>query len=54
MEKSQSEPWIGVTRFALLYENPLKGHVWVQGRLTKTNVRKKNQKCKRQTFTSSG
>ena len=36
--KSLSEPWIGVTRFELLHTNPPEGHVWGQGRLTKTVV----------------
>ena len=34
-DKSLSEPWIGVTRFELLNNNPPEGHMWVQGRLTK-------------------
>ena len=37
-EKSSSDPWIGVTRFALLNKNPPEGHLWVQGRLTKKQV----------------
>ena len=36
--KSLSEPWIGVTRFELLHRNSPEGHVWGQGRLTKTQV----------------
>ena len=30
-----SEPWIGLTRFALLNKNPPEGHMWVQGRLAR-------------------
>ena len=37
-DKSLSEPWIGVTRFAPLNKNPPDGHMWVQGRLTKKRV----------------
>ena len=31
-DKSLSEPWIGVTRFALLNKNSPEGILWVQGR----------------------
>ena len=34
-DKQVPEPWIGVTRFALLNKIPLEGRMWVQGRLTK-------------------
>ena len=37
-DKSLSEPWIGVTRFALLNKNPPEGQTWVQVRLTKKQV----------------
>ena len=37
-EKSLSELEIGVTRFALLNENPPEGHAWVKCRLTKKQV----------------
>ena len=37
-DKSLSEPWIGVTRFALLDTSPPEGQMWVQGRLTKKQV----------------
>ena len=37
-DKSLSEPWIGVTRFALRNQNPAEGHMWVQGRLTRKQV----------------
>ena len=37
-DKSLSEPWIGVTRFALLNKNPPSGYMCVQGRLTKKQV----------------
>ena len=30
-DKSPSEPWMGVTRFALLNNNPPQGCMWVQG-----------------------
>ena len=36
--KSLSDPWINVTRFELLHTNSPEGHVWGQGRLTKTQV----------------
>ena len=35
---SLSEPWIGVTRFALLHTNPPEGYMWFQARLTKNQV----------------
>ena len=38
-DKSQSEPWIGVIRFALLNKIPPAGRMQVQGRLTKKPVR---------------
>ena len=37
-DKSLSEPWIGLTRFALRNTNPPDGCMWVQGRLTKDLV----------------
>ena len=37
-DKSLSEPWIGVTRFALLNKNPPERYIWVLGRLTKKQV----------------
>ena len=37
-DKSLSEPWIGVTRVALLNTNQPEGFMWVQGRLTKNQV----------------
>ena len=37
-DKSLSEPWIDVTRFALLNKNPPEGYMWVLGRLTKKQV----------------
>ena len=36
-DKSLSEPWIGVTQFALPNKKTV-GKMWVQGRLTKTQV----------------
>ena len=36
--KSMSEPWLGVTRFALLNKNPPEGNMWVQRRLTNKQV----------------
>ena len=38
VEKSVSEPWIGVTRFTLLNKNPPEGYTRVQGRLKKKQV----------------
>ena len=37
-DKSLSEPWIGVTRSALLNTNPPEGYMWIQSRLTKKHV----------------
>ena len=37
-DKSLSEPWISVTRFALLNKNLPEGYMCVQGRLTKKQV----------------
>ena len=37
-DKSLSEPWIGMTRFALLNNNPPEGYMWVEGRLIKRQV----------------
>ena len=37
-DRSMSETWIGVTRFALLSKNPPGGYMWVQGRLTNKEV----------------
>ena len=37
-EKSLSEPWIGVTRFALFNPSPPEGCMWVQSRLTKEQI----------------
>ena len=37
-DKSLSEPWIGVTRFALLNKHHPEGHMWVQGRRTNEQV----------------
>ena len=37
-DKSSSDPWTGVTRFALLNNIPLEGYTWVQGKLTKKHV----------------
>ena len=41
-EKSPSEPWICVTRFALLNKNSPKGFMWVQGSLTKKQKTRKH------------
>ena len=52
-DKSQSEPWIGVTRVALLNEKPVREDLWVQVRLTKkrvtpgTSVQKYGQTCQK-------
>ena len=37
-DTSQSEPWIGVTRFELLKKNPPERQMWVRGRLTRKQV----------------